>query len=55
MLDLDVLEGRAGIPLDMVSGFQSFEAFDPAEWTRHGYAVVNVDAQGIFSSDGHHK
>jgi uncharacterized protein len=47
--------GRAGIPLEMVSGFQAFEAFDPAEWVKHDYAVVNVDAQGILSSDGHHK
>jgi hypothetical protein len=33
-----------------VSGFQSFEAFDPAEWVTHGYAVVNVDARGVFGT-----
>ncbi|KIW10703.1 hypothetical protein PV08_11667 [Exophiala spinifera] len=54
-LDLTVVPGRAGIPIGMVSGFQSFEAFDPAEWVKYDYAVVNVDAQGILSSEGHHK
>ncbi|KAI0603902.1 Peptidase-S15 domain-containing protein, partial [Pyrenophora tritici-repentis] len=48
LFDLDLIPGRAGIPRSAVSGFQSFEAFDPAEWVAHGYAVVNVDARGVF-------
>ncbi|KAI1670803.1 X-Pro dipeptidyl-peptidase C-terminal non-catalytic domain containing protein [Pyrenophora tritici-repentis] len=52
LFDLDLIPGRAGIPRSAVSGFQSFEAFDPAEWVAHGYAVVNVDARGVFGSQG---
>lgn len=51
-LDLDLVQGRVGIPKDRVSGFQSFEAPDPALWTSYGYAVINVDARGIFKSEG---
>ncbi|EXJ67439.1 uncharacterized protein A1O5_09452 [Cladophialophora psammophila CBS 110553] len=54
-LGLDLVPGRVGIPKSMLSGFESFEAPDPAEWTAHGYAVVNVDARGIFKSEGNQR
>jgi uncharacterized protein len=40
------------VPASALSGFESFEAPDPAEWTAHGYAVVNVDARGTMKSGG---
>jgi predicted acyl esterase len=36
----------------MTSGFEDFEGPDPAEWTSHGYAVINIDARGVFKSQG---
>ncbi|KAL3473184.1 Alpha/Beta hydrolase protein [Aspergillus californicus] len=53
--DLDSIPGYAGIPKSMLSGLQSFEAPDPAEWVQHGYAVVNVNARGILGSEGDHR
>lgn len=53
--DITISPYRAGVPLNMLSGFQSFEAPDPAVWTAFGYAVVNVDARGIFKSGGEHR
>jgi predicted acyl esterase len=50
-----MIPGRVGIPKSQLSGFESFEAPDPAEWTAHGYAIVNVDARGIFGSGGNHR
>ncbi|KAJ5655350.1 hypothetical protein N7507_007300 [Penicillium longicatenatum] len=55
ILSLDVTEGRVGIPKDRLSGFESFEAPDPAEWVPYGYAVVNVNARGILGSTGDHR
>ncbi|SCV59682.1 related to cocaine esterase [Fusarium fujikuroi] len=52
---LNHVEGRAGVPVEKLSGYESFEAPDPAEWTQHGYAVVNVTTRGIQGSEGHHK
>ncbi|OJJ46081.1 hypothetical protein ASPZODRAFT_2051812 [Penicilliopsis zonata CBS 506.65] len=43
---------RAGLPLDKTSGYEKFEAPDPAEWVQRGYAIVNVDARGINRSGG---
>jgi predicted acyl esterase len=51
-LSLDIMFRRMGIPRHMVSGYESFEAPDPAEWTQRGYAIVNVDARGTFDSEG---
>lgn len=51
-LSLDVMFRRMGIPRSMVSGYESFEAPDPAEWIQRGYAIVNVDARGAFDSEG---
>ncbi len=51
-LDLHFFPGRAGIPLSMVSGYQSFEGPDPVEWVEKGYAVVDFNARGAFGSEG---
>ncbi len=53
---LDQLPGRLGIPVSALSDLQAWEGPDPAYWCNHGYAVVNPDARGAFSSEGdiHH-
>lgn len=43
---------RVGIPKERTSGYEKFEAPDPAEWSERGYAVINVDARGAGHSDG---
>ena len=43
---------RAGIPADRTSGYEKFEAPDPAEWCARGYAIINVDARGAGASQG---
>ena len=43
---------RAGVPEDAVSGLQAWEAPDPAWWCAQGYAVINADARGAYSSEG---
>jgi predicted acyl esterase len=43
---------RAGIPTERTSGYEKFEAPDPAEWCERGYAIVNVDARGAGMSEG---
>jgi uncharacterized protein len=43
---------RFGIRRSVVSGLQSREGNDPANWCAHGYAVVQVDARGAFDSEG---
>ncbi|KAF4120104.1 uncharacterized protein GMORB2_3515 [Geosmithia morbida] len=49
---LDDFPYRAGVPLSQVSELQKFEAPDPAYWVCQGYAIVNPDARGAYSSDG---
>ncbi|KAF5238961.1 hypothetical protein FANTH_10133 [Fusarium anthophilum] len=49
---LDLLPGRVGVPKSRVSGYEKFEAPDPAEWTARGYAIVNVDVRGSWDSEG---
>lgn len=34
------------------SHYAGFEAPDPLYWTRHGYAVINVDPRGMWNSHG---
>jgi len=41
-----------GVPPERVSGLQKFEGPDPAYWCNHGYAIVNADTRGAFSSGG---
>lgn len=43
---------RVGIPLARTSGYEKFEAPDPAEWAERGYAIINVDARGAWNNDG---
>jgi predicted acyl esterase len=49
---LDLFVHRMGIPVDRTSGYESWEAPDPADWCQRGYAVVNVDARGSGWSEG---
>lgn len=37
---------------EWISGLQKFEGPDPAEWVPNGYAVINPDARGAYSSQG---
>jgi predicted acyl esterase len=41
-----------GVDKAWVSKYAAFEAPDPLYWTRHGYAVVNVDPRGLWHSEG---
>lgn len=50
--NLNVVPGRVGVPQTSVSGFEKFEAPDPAEGTARGYAIVNADSRGVYDSDG---
>lgn len=43
---------RVGLGLDQTSGYEKFEAPDPADWTHRGYAIINVDARGSARSEG---
>ncbi|CAH0025289.1 unnamed protein product [Clonostachys rhizophaga] len=47
-----VLPFQAAIPDSQLSGYESFEGLDPAEWVPRGYAIVNVDARGSNHSEG---
>ena len=49
---LDDFPFRAGVARNAVSELQKWEGPDPAYWCYHGYAVVNPDARGAFSSNG---
>ncbi|KAL4811369.1 Alpha/Beta hydrolase protein [Aspergillus unguis] len=49
---LDIIPGRVGVPQNRLSGFEKFEAPDPAEWTARGYAIVNPDPRGTYDSEG---
>jgi predicted acyl esterase len=41
-----------GVEAGWVSKYAGFEAPDPLYWTRHGYAVINVDPRGMWNSQG---
>ena len=41
-----------GVDEAWVSRYAGFEAPDPVYWTRHGYAVINVDPRGMWNSQG---
>ncbi|KAK0118440.1 hypothetical protein ONS95_012725 [Cadophora gregata] len=43
---------EVGIPRNSLSGLESFEGLDPAEWCQRGYAIVNIDVRGSYSSEG---
>lgn len=42
----------AGVLASALSGLQKFEGPDPAYWCNHGYAIVNPDSRGAYSSNG---
>lgn len=52
-IQLTNLPGRLGIPQDRLSGYEKFEAPDPAAWTARGYAIVNIDSRGSWDSEGY--
>jgi uncharacterized protein len=41
-----------GVDPAWISKYAGFEAPDPVYWTRHGYAVINVDPRGTWNSQG---
>ncbi|OGA30363.1 MAG: hypothetical protein A3I01_07805 [Betaproteobacteria bacterium RIFCSPLOWO2_02_FULL_65_24] len=43
---------NGGVKPEWVSKHAAFEAPDPLYWTRHGYAVINVDPRGTWHSEG---
>lgn len=43
---------RCGILPEQTSGYEKFEAPDPADWCGRGYAIINIDARGAGDSDG---
>ena len=49
---LDDIPGRSGVRKDQTSGLHKFEGPDPAYWCDHGYAIVNPDVRGAYSSEG---
>lgn len=49
---LELVPGRSGVAASKPSGMEKFEGLDPAEWVGRGYAIVNVDAGGVFNSEG---
>ena len=51
---LERIPGRAGLPKSALSNLQKFEGPDPDDWCSFGYAIVNVDPRGVYSSGGDH-
>jgi uncharacterized protein len=43
---------KHGVDPSWTSPYAGFEAPDPQYWTRHGYAVINVDPRGMWNSQG---
>jgi predicted acyl esterase len=41
-----------GVPKEATTGYEKFEAPDPAEWCPRGYAIINIDARGAGMSQG---
>ncbi|GAA6018961.1 hypothetical protein JCM10207_009214 [Rhodosporidiobolus poonsookiae] len=49
---LPVTTWRCGITNEDLSGWEKFEALDPARWCPRGYAIASVDIRGSGHSDG---
>lgn len=49
---LDDFPFRAGVPRHWLSGLQKWEGPDPGFWCAEGYAIVNVDTRGAYTSEG---
>ncbi|KAK9437266.1 hypothetical protein VB005_08252 [Metarhizium brunneum] len=43
---------RMGIPYQNLSGYETFEGPNPADWSERGYVVVDPDARGACHSEG---
>lgn len=43
---------KHGVDPAWISRYAGFEAPDPLYWTRHGYALINVDPRGMWNSQG---
>jgi putative CocE/NonD family hydrolase len=41
-----------GIPYQSLSGYETFEGPNPADWIERGYCVVDPDARGAMRSEG---
>lgn len=50
--NLDFLPRRMGVAMNRNSGYEKFEAVNPADWVARGYAVVNMNARGAYDSQG---
>ena len=48
----DVVPFNGGIPYHATSGYESFEAPDPAYWCHHGYVILTPDVRGTMMSNG---
>lgn len=46
---------QAGVDPAWISPATAFEAPDPADWCRHGYAVAYADPRGTWYSEGEHR
>ena len=51
-LNIHVMPGRVGVAASRLSGYESFEGPDPAEWVFRQFAIVNIDARGAMNSEG---
>ncbi|KAJ5809234.1 alpha/beta-hydrolase [Penicillium pulvis] len=49
---LDDFPFRAGVPKHWLSGLHKWEGPDPGFWCAEGYAIVNVDTRGAYTSEG---
>lgn len=49
---LDDYPFRMAVPQSLVSELNKWEAPDPAVWCAKGFAVINPDARGAYSSEG---
>ena len=49
---LDDFPMRMGVSKQDLSGLQKWEGPDPARWCADGYAIINPDIRGAYTSDG---
>jgi len=49
---LEDFPSRMGVKEETLSGYQKWEGPDPAYWCAKGYAVINPEARGAYSSEG---
>jgi predicted acyl esterase len=49
---LHMIDGRFGVPVERLTGYEKFEGLDPADWVSKDYAVINFDLRGCWNSEG---